>query len=252
MNIRPFAVAGWLGGVLGLAVCVIPLVSCVVLTGQHNVLTTAEKEQGWRLLFNGQSTAGWRGFQKEAFPDHGWLVEEGCLKCTGQKGGDLVTTEKFNDFELTWEWRLSPHGNSGVKYFIDEKRADAKGKVYGGAIGHEYQMIDDGGYTEPLHTKQKTGAWYEVIAPKNAKPKPIGEFNRSRLIVRGKHVEHWLNGDRVVSYEADSTEAVAGIASSKFKNVPGYIDKIATPILLQDHNTAVWFRNIKLRVLPAP
>ena len=216
-----------------------------------NALSAAEKEQGWRLLFDGATTTGWRGFQKQAFPDHGWVIEEGCLKCLGRKGGDLVTVEKFTDFELTWEWRLSSKGNSGVKYFVDEKRADAKGKVFSNAIAHEYQMIDDEGYPGPLNAKQKTGAWYEVIAPKEAKPRPPGEFNRSRLVVRGKHVEHWLNGAQVVAYETDSAESAAGIAGGKFKNIPGFADKIATPILLQDHNSAVWYRNVKIRALPA-
>ena len=223
-----------------------------------NALTVAEKEQGWRLLFDGQTSTGWRGFQKKEFPVSGWAVEEGCLKCLGKKGGDIVTTEKFNDFELTWEWRLSPKGNSGVKYFVDEqrrdpvdtKRADAKNKVSIFAVAHEYQMIDDDHYPEKLAANQKTGAWYGVIPPKDAKPKPVGEFNQSRLVVQGKHVEHWLNGTLVVAYDTDSAESAAGIAASKFKNVPGYADKIASPVLLQDHNTPVWFRNIKLRPLP--
>ncbi len=220
--------------------------------GTQNQLSDTEKKDGWRLLFDGQTTTGWRGFQKDAFPAAGWTVEDGCLKCLGKKGGDIVTTEKFTDFELAWEWRLSPKGNSGVKYFVDEKRADGKGKIIASAVAHEYQTIDDEGYPEKLKDSQKTGAWYDVIAPKNAKPNPLGEFNQSRLVVRGKHVEHWLNGAQVVAYDLGSPQAVAGIAASKFKNVKGYGDKIETPILLQDHNTNVWFRNIKLRPLTAP
>jgi hypothetical protein len=215
-----------------------------------NALTVTEKEQGWRLLFDGQTTTGWRGFQKEGFPTNGWTIADGCLKCLGRKGGDIVTTEKFNDFELTWEWKLSPKGNSGVKYFVDEKRTDNKGKLSLNALAHEYQMIDDTGYPGKLEENQKTAGWYGVIAPKNAQPKPIGEFNQSRLVVRGNHVEHWLNGTLVLAYDTDSAASRAGIAASKFKNVPGYADKIATPILLQDHSTIVWFRNIKLRPLP--
>ena len=138
-----------------------------------------------------------------------------------------------------------------MKYFIDEKRADANGKVYSGAIGHEYQMIDDKGYPDPLTTKQRTGALYDVIAPTGGPPKPIGEFNQSRLVVSGKRVEHWLNGTLVVASQTDGAETASGIAKSKFKNVPGFADKIATPILLQDHSTPVWFRDIKLRALPA-
>lgn len=237
-----------------IAVLVSGLVAALTVAADdaaNNTLTAAEKEQGWRLLFDGQTTTGWRGFQKEVFPTNGWTVADSCLECLGKKGGDIVTTEKFTDFELTWEWRLSPKGNSGVKYFVDEKRTDAKGKVYKTAIAHEYQMIDDNGYPEPLHDKQKTGSWYDVIPPQNARPKPIGEFNQSRLIVRGKHVAHWLNGTLVVAYDTDSAESAAGIAASKFSKVPGYADKIATPLLLQDHNTQVWFRNLKLRPLPA-
>ena len=213
---------------------------------QNNALTQKEKSTGWRLLFDGQTTTGWRGFQKSTFPEHGWVVEDGCLKCLGQKGGDIITTMTFTNFELTWEWRLSPQGNSGVKYFVDEKRADSKGKLYSTAIAHEYQMIDDDNYSSPLSAKQKTGSFYEVIAPQNAQPKPIGEFNQSRLIVSGNKVEHWLNGKLVVSYQTTSAEVVAGIATSKFKNVLGFADKIPTPILLQDHTTMVWFRNLKL------
>ncbi len=181
------------------------------------------------------------------------------MKCLGQKGGDIVTTEKFTDFELTWEWRLSPKGNSGVKYFVDEQRhslvdtqrAVTKGKVSLLVIAHEYQTIDDDNYPEKLADNQKTGAWYAVLPPRHAKPHRSGAFNQSRLIVRGKHIEHWLNGAQVLAYETDSAEATAGIAASKFKDVPGYADKITTPILLQDHSTMVWFRNIKLRKLAA-
>ena len=251
MNALHILRARWKSTFLGGALLALSLPTVAAEPEGHNHLTAAEQQQGWRLLFDGQSSAGWRGFQKKGFPDHGWVVEDGCLKCTGQKGGDLVTTELFTDFELTWEWRLSPHGNSGVKYLIDEKRADAKGKVYSSAIGHEYQMIDDHGYSEPLSAKQKTGAWYDVVAPKNAQPKPVGEFNQSRLIVRGRNVEHWLNGDMVVAYEIGSAGAAAAIAASKFKTVPGFNEKISTPLLLQDHNTIVGFRDIKLRSLTA-
>jgi len=218
---------------------------------QDNTLTQKEESAGWRLLFDGRTTIGWRGFQKSTLPEHGWAVEDGCLKCLGLKGGDIITTMTFTNFELTWEWRLSPNGNSGVKYFVDEKRADPKGKLYSTAIAHEYQMIDDDNYSPPLSVKQKTGSFYEVITPQNAKPNPVGEFNQSRLIVSGNKVEHWLNGKLVVSYQTTSAEVAAGIAASKFKNVPGFADKIPTPILLQDHNTIVWFRNLKLRNLPA-
>ncbi len=228
-----------------------------------NELTAAEKEAGWRLLFDGKGTTGWRGFQKEAFPAHGWVVEDGCLNCEkpaapapGEKpkatgGGDIITTKLFDNFEFSWEWKLSAGANSGVKYFVDEKRADKKGKVYKSAIAHEYQMLDDAAWAKKEGPKSMTASWYVVIAPKGAVLKPLGEFNQSRIVIQGKHVEHWLNGAKVVEYETDSAESAAGIAESKFKDVPGFADKIKTPILLQDHGGGVWFRNLKIRELPA-
>ena len=108
----------------------------------QNVLTAREKAEGWTLLFDGTSTAGWKGFGKPAFPSHGWTVEDGTLKGLGKKGGDIITTRTFDDFEFAWDWRLSFQGNSGIKYFVDEARGNA-----GGAIGHEYQTIDDDHYT---------------------------------------------------------------------------------------------------------
>ena len=210
-------------------------------------LTPEERAAGWTLLFDGKTTAGWRGFQKPAFPEQGWAVEDGTLKCLGAKGGDILTTAAFSDFEFAWEWKLSPKANTGVKYFVDERRGNTTG-----AIGHEYQIIDDEGYdAEPLSAKQKTGGWYDVMPPKTAAARPIGQWNQSRLIVRGKHVEHWLNGTLVANYETDSAESAAGVAASKFKDVAGFADKIPTPILLQDHNTIAWFRSLKIRELPA-
>jgi hypothetical protein len=212
-----------------------------------NTLSPEERAAGWTLLFDGTTTAGWRGFQKAAFPAGGWAVEDGTLKCLGQKGGDILTTATFTDFEFAWEWKLSPKGNTGVKYFVDERRGNATG-----AIGHEYQLIDDEGYdVEPLSAKQKTGGWYDVMPPRSAAAKPIGQWNQSRILVRGTHVEHWLNGTLVAQFETNSAESAAGIAASKFKDVAGYADKIPTPILLQDHSTVAWFRNLKIRSVPA-
>ena len=211
----------------------------------HNTLTAKEQADGWTLLFDGKSTAGWRGFAKQAFPSNGWVVEHGTLRSLGSKGGDIVTTSTYGDFEFTWDWRLSFRGNSGVKYFVDEKRGNS-----GGAIGHEYQAIDDDNYTAvSLTALQKTGAWYDVLPPTTAAARPVGEWNSSRLIVRGNIVEHWLNGTLVLRYDITSPEAAAGIAKSKFKDVQGFADKIRTPILLQDHDTVVWYRNLKVREL---
>lgn len=211
----------------------------------HNVLTAREKAEGWTLLFDGTTTKGWKGFAKSSFPTQGWVVEDGTIKGLGKKGGDIITTATYGDFEFSWDWRLSFQGNSGIKYFVDETRGNA-----GGAIGHEYQTIDDDNYTVmSLTDRQKTGAWYDVIPPARKAANPVGMWNTSRLVVRGNAVEHWLNGTLVLAYDITSAQAAHGIATSKFKDVKGYADKIRTPILLQDHDTVVWFRNLKIREL---
>ena len=215
-----------------------------------NTLTKAEKAAGWKLLFDGKTTAGWRGFKKQDFPKSGWIVEDGCLKLLAKDkrgsgdGGDIISTDKFNDFELQFEWRVAPGGNSGVKYFITEERE--------GAIGHEYQTIDEAGYAGKLGIKQTTAGLYDVLPPNGKRVlRPAGEFNHSRIIVNGKHVEHWLNGAKVLEYQLESEALKAGIAESKFKNVAGWGTKFSTPILLQDHGDEVCFRNLKIRELPA-
>jgi len=206
-----------------------------------NQLSAEEQAAGWRLLFDGKSTAGWRGFRKPSFPDRGWVVEDGWLKCLARgRGGDIVTVDEFEDFELSWEWRLPPGANNGVKYFITEQRTQA--------IGHEYQMIDDSRVKNP---KGSTAAFYDVLPPRADKPlKPPGQINHSKIVVHGQRVEHWLNGALVLAYELGSPELMAAIAKSKFRNVPGFGTKIKGRILLTDHGDEAWFRNIKIRPLP--
>lgn len=208
-----------------------------------NELSAAEKADGWKLLFDGKTTTGWRNFQKPGFPDKGWVVEDGCLKKVGMvSGGDIITIGKFEDFDLYWEWRLGPRGNNGVKYLVTEAR-DA-------GIGHEYQMVDETLFKD---LKKSTAAFYEVLPPKADKPfKPPGEWNSSRILVQGNHVEHWLNGVKVLEYECGSEEVKSGVARSKFRNVEGFGKKITGHILLTDHNDETWFRNIKIRPLLAP
>ncbi len=213
----------------------------------QNALTAREEAEGWRLLFDGRTTSGWKGFGKRDFPTQGWVVEDGTIKGLGKKGGDIITTTSYGDFEFAWDWRLSFQGNSGIKYFVDEARGNA-----GGAIGHEYQTIDDDNYTVmSLNERQKTGAWYDVIPAAKTAARPVGEWNTSRLVVRGTTVEHWLNGVLVLGYDITSEQAARGIATSKFKDVKGFADKIRTPLLLQDHDTVVWFRNLKIREFDA-
>ena len=218
------------------------LVSTSVLSGEAvNQLTANEKAAGWKLLFDGKTTQGWRGFKKPAFPAHGWVIEDGWLHCLGKGGGDIIPDAEFDDFELEWEWKVAPGANSGVKYFITESR-DAP-------VGHEYQMIDDarGLSASQRGGKKATAAFYDVLKPTSVPTKPPGEVNQSRILVRGNHVEHWLNGVKVLEYECGSDAVKAAVAQSKFKDTPGFGNKIKCHILLQDHNSEVWFRNLKIR-----
>lgn len=229
----------------------------VLLTAQPtsratlNQLSAAEQSAGWRLLFDGVSTKGWRGFKKAAFPAKGWLVEDGRIKHLASGGsptadsGDIITTETFNDFDLQFEWRVAAGGNSGIKYLVTEERD--------GPIAHEYQIIDDARHPDAkIGPNRSTAALYDVMAPPANKPlKPAGEFNSGRILLRGTHVEHWLNGVKVLEYELGSPALKAAKAASKFKDVPGWEDKLRGHILLQDHGDEVWFQNIKIRELTA-
>ncbi len=205
-----------------------------------NILTAAERAAGWRLLFDGRTTAGWRGYGRATFPERGWIVEEGILKKVGGvPGGDILTTDTFGDFELSWEWRIPAQANNGVKYFITERP--------GPAIGHEYQMIDDAAVKDP---KGATASFYGVLPPNPGKRPPrIGDWNTSRIVVQGNHVEHWLNGDKVLEYELGSPAVLAAVARSKFKAVAGFGTKRPGHLLLTDHNDEAWFRSIKVRSL---
>ncbi len=211
-------------------------------TAGHNELTPDEKKQGWKLLFDGKTTQGWRGFKKSTFPEKGWAVKDGELQLeAGSKAGDIITEEKFSEFDLTWEWKIPKGANNGLKYFILEER--------GQAIGHEYQMIDDkdGHDSGPKHS---TASFYDVLAPAGDKGlKPPGEWNLSRVLVQGNHVEHWLNGRKVLEYELGSEAVLKAVQASKFKSVPGFGQRQNGHILLTYHSDPVSYRNIKIRPL---
>jgi hypothetical protein len=211
-----------------------------------NQLTAAEKAAGWKLLFDGNTTQGWHSLKKQSFPATGWVVEDGWLHCLGQKGGDVLSDAEFEQFELVWEWRLEVAGNSGVKYFVLETR--------GSPIGHEYQMLDDERHPDGKlgEGKRVAAAFYDVLKPSVKTPtKPMGEINQSRVLVKGNHVEHWLNGVKVLEYECGSEALKAAVAQSKFKTVTGFGERVKGHILLQDHGANVWFRNVKIRDLSA-
>ncbi len=209
---------------------------------EPNTLTDAEKSAGWRLLFDGKTTDGWVASGKDSFPSDGWSVEDGALVVkAGPGGGDIVTKDSFSDFELTWEWKVEFGANSGLKYNLPDAKK---------AVGFEYQLIDDEHHPDGVKGGRlhQTGSLYDAIEPAaDKKVNPPGEWNSSRIVVKGNHVEHWLNGAKTVEFELGSEALMALKAKSKFKNAAGWGEKTSSPILLQDHGDGASFRSIKIR-----
>ena len=239
-----------------------------------NQLTRAEREAGWRLLFDGRTLAGWRGLGYQGVPEGHWTVEDGAIRkvatskvalgANGRRpaGGDLMTVATFRDFELSWDWKMSPAGNSGLKYNVSEelsggqpsnvlRPATGSAGVSHSAIGFEYQMIDDDRHSDGKLPTHRSGALYDLITPDARKQlKPIGEWNHSRVVFVGTHGEHWLNGVKVVEYELGSHSLDSALAASKFRTMPWYAQRRTGHIVLQDHGDDAWFRNVKIRVVP--
>jgi hypothetical protein len=217
------------------------LISVQLFAAEPNTLTDKEKADGWQLLFNGKDLDNWRAFGSQNRPDSGWKIENGILTKLGKvNGGNIITNRKFNDYTLTWEWKISPKGNNGIKYLVDEARPSAPGP--------EYQMIDDNGHHDSINrTTHQSGALYALIAANELKKlNPVGEWNESKLVIDGNRVEHWLNGALIVKYELGSPELKAAIQKTKFKNAKAYGDKTEGHIMLTDHQDECSYRNIKI------
>lgn len=206
---------------------------------------TSEAAEGdWEVLFDGTNLDKWHGFQKEDGDVNGWSIEDGTLTTDG-KGGDLVTKEQFDNYILELDWKISKGGNSGIIY-----RSLEDGYKLPWHTGPEYQIIDNDGYPQQLEDNQLTGANYALQAPSIRTIKTPGEeFNHTKIVVNGNHVEHWLNGEKVVEYELGTPEWEASVKETKFADFPDYGKIKKGHIVLQGHGDEVWFKNIRIQRL---
>ncbi|HEX5170597.1 MAG TPA: DUF1080 domain-containing protein [Cyclobacteriaceae bacterium] len=208
-------------------------------------LSEEQKAEGWKLLFDGQSMTGWRTYR--GLENNSWEVVDGTLHCkpfdNAEKRADLMTEGQYKNFELAFEWKISSQGNSGVIYRATEEYDEPY------FTGPEYQVLDDGGYPGEVKEKNFSGGAYDMYAPVNKTLKPVGEWNSAMLIVNGNHVEHWLNGAKVVEYEIGSDDWKKRKAESKWNDVKDYGVPTEGHIDLQDHKNEVWFRNIMIKEL---
>lgn len=207
-----------------------------------NTLTPEERAAGWQLLFDGRTTEGWRGYLREDMPD-GWQVVDGALTRVS-RAGDIITKQKYRNFDLVFEFKVREGGNSGVFYRAIE------GPRYIYHAAPEYQVLDDAVHRDGRSELTSTGANYAIHPAPRGVARPAGEWNTGRIVVNGNHVEHWLNGQKIIEYELGSDDWKRRVAASKFNEFPEYGQAAEGYIGIQDHGSWVAFRNIKIRVLP--
>jgi len=222
-------------------------------TSSVNTLTAEQQAEGWQLLFDGETLTGWKRFNRDTIGPL-WSVQDGTILCdgsglgegSGKMGGSLMTTKQFGNFELVLDFKLSPGGNSGVLYHVVE---DPKYK-YDYETGPEFQLLDDGGWKGELGDAQKAGSYYDVYpASADKKLNPAGEWNTARIIYNNGHVEHWLNGQKVVEFDESSEDFATRVSKSKWTEYPDWNKSKTGAIALQDHGAPVHFRNIRIREL---
>jgi hypothetical protein len=209
----------------------------------------AAKPGDWQVLFDGKETKGLRAFKGEGFPSKGWILDNGALKTVPKDAGgqvtDLITVEKFKDFELELEWKVAPGGNSGVMYRVNEAE---KGPAW--FTGPEMQILDDDKHGDGKNPLTSAGALYGLIAPNTQKKlKPVGEFNTAKIVFKDNHVEHWLNGAKIVEYTWGSDAVKALAAKSKFADKPRFMAEPEGSIVFQHHGQEFWIRDIRVRKL---
>jgi len=219
-----------------------------------NELSQREKEDRWKLLWDGKTTEGWRSPKSESFPSDGWAISNGVLKTVksnggeSRNGGDIITTRTYKNFELLVEFLVTEGSNSGIKYFVDPNL----NKGEGSAIGCEFQILDDEKHPDAklgVKGNRTAGSLYDLIPAANKRFNGVGEWNRARIIVKDNHVEHWLNGFKVVEYERGTQMWRALVAYSKYKDWANFGEYPEGYILLQEHGDEVWFRSVKIREL---
>jgi hypothetical protein len=212
-----------------------------------NKLSKTEKQQAYKLLFNGKNMDGWRTYQNKSAES--WFVDNGTLHCKGSSENygaitaDLMTKDQYENFDLSVDYKISPKGNSGILYLVTEDNA------YSYLSGPEYQIIDDVNFPEKLEDWQHTAANYAMDPAPGAQSNPAGEWNHARIVKNGNHVEHWLNGKKVVEYELHSDRWNKKKTKEKWKDVPTYGKAAKGYITFQNHGSEAWFKNIRIKEL---
>jgi 3-keto-disaccharide hydrolase len=224
---------------------------------QDNSLTPKKHSEGWKVLFDGTTHRGWKGAFIDSFPSKGWSIENGMLIVEPSEGkestngGDIVTIDLYDDFELQVDFKITPGANSGIKYFVDPSQPVPANPR--SALGLEFQVLDDSIHPDAKLGRmgnRTLGSLYDLIPARASKPvNPTGQWNTARIISKGNHVEHWLNGVKLLEYERDSESFKKLIAESKYKDLPGFGLVKTGRILLQDHGNKVFFKNIYLKKL---
>jgi hypothetical protein len=235
-------------------------------SAEPNTLTAQEQAAGWKLLWDGKTTEGWRSPKSDSFPDRSWVIKDGVLSVVSsgnaeaQAGGDIITRDRYANFELTADFKTTYGCNSGIKIFVQPDISPIDPKTgrktaAGSAIGMEFQILDDAHHPDAKlgrNGDRRIGALYDLIPAADDKlVMPMGDWNHARILSQGKHVEFWLNGRMTLQFDRGSEAFRAAVAQSKFKNIPDFGEWPDGHILLQEHGSEVSFRNVKLRELPA-